>query len=256
MSDNPTTLQVYFYGALYPADDLPGRYLPVMMFITLTEPVWFVAGLGFVITAVKTVRKRIQWETLLPTLGWFAIPFVYVLIRQPPMYDGFRHFLFIIPPVFVLAGIALDSAFDWLKRPILQGALLLALLLPGILPGIYLHPYQYTYYNQFVGGTGEAAQRFETDYWLTCYKESVEQLIPIAEEKRIRLFVKREVSIAAYYAPKVIKVRMYKSRVVSRGHYVLLHSRANPGLQVLKDINPYFMRVERDGAIFCETQRY
>ncbi len=110
MADNPTTLNVYFYGDIYQADKLPLRYLPAMMLFTLTEPVWPVAGLGFVIAAVKTFRKSIQWKTLLPTLGWFAIPFGYVLLRQPPMYDGFRHFLFIVPPLFVLAGIALDAA--------------------------------------------------------------------------------------------------------------------------------------------------
>jgi len=129
------------------------------------------------------------------------------------------------------------------------------LLLPGIIPGFRLHPYQYTYYNQFVGGTREAVNRFETDYWLTCYKEAVEQLIPFAEEP-INLYVKREFYIAAYYAPENIDVQTYRRKFVTRGDYVLLHSRANPGLQVLKDVNPYFMRVERDGAIFCETQRY
>jgi hypothetical protein len=117
-----------------------------------------------------------------------------------------------------------------------------------------LHPYQYTYYNQFVGGTGEAALRYETDYWLTCYKEAVEQLIPVAVEP-IDLHVRREFYIAAYYAPENILVHDYRRRAVEPGDFVLSHSRANPGLQVLKDTSPYFMRVERDGAIFCQTQR-
>ncbi len=255
MSDNPTTLQVYFYGDLYPADALPLRYLPAMMLFTLTEPVWPLAGLGLIFTVIRMYHKSIQWQTLLPTLGWFAIPFVYVLLRQPPMYDGFRHFLFILPPLFVLAGIALETIFGWLKRTWLQVALLLALLLPGIIPSVQLHPYQYTYYNQFVGGTGKAALRFETDYWLTCYKEAVEQLTPLVDEP-VNLFVKREYYIAGYYAPEKIQVFDYKRRTILAGDYVLEHSRANPALQRFKDINPFFLRVERDGAIFCEIQRY
>jgi hypothetical protein len=255
MSDNPTTLQVYFYGDLYPANELPLRYLPAMMLFTLTEPVWPLAGLGFAIAAIRTFRKNIQWQTLLPTLGWFAIPFIYVLLRHPPMYDGFRHFLFIVPPLFVLGGIALDAAFDWVQRSWLQAALVLALLLPGLIPDIRLHPYQYTYYNQLVGGTGKAALRFETDYWLTCYKEAVEQLEPFATQP-INLFVKREFYIASYYAPKNINVLDYKRKLVHAGDYVLNHSRANPALQRFKDINPFFLRIERDGAIFCEIQRY
>jgi hypothetical protein len=254
MSANPTTLRVFFNGALYPANELPLRYLPVLMLITLTEPVWLLAAFGFVVAALKTKQKRIAWGTLVPALAWFAIPFIYVLLRRPPMYDGFRHFLFIVPPIFVLAGIALDQIFNWLQKTWLQVTIALALLLPGIVPGIQLHPYQYTYYNQFVGGTGEAALRFETDYWLTCYKEAVEQLIPIANEP-INLHVRREFYIAAYYAPESILVHDLKRRAVQPGDFILSHSRANPGLQVLRDTSTYFMRVERDGAIFCQTQR-
>ena len=254
MSYNPTTLQVHFYGALYPANDLPLRYLPAMMLFTLTEPVWPLAGLGFVIAAVRTARKNIRWQTLLPTLGWFAIPFAYVLLLRPPMYDGFRHFLFIVPPLFVLAGIAINALFQWVQRAWLQAIMIVALLLPGIIPAIHLHPYEYTYYNQFVGGTGEAANRFETDYWLTCYKEAVEQLIPYADQP-INLYVKREFYIAAYYAPENIKVHDFARKAVQPGDYVLLNSRANPGLQVLKNVSPYVLRIERDGAIFCEIQR-
>ena len=253
MSDNPTTLNVYFYGAMYTAETLPQRYLPFMMLITLTEPVWPVAGLGFVIAAVRMFRKSIQWKTLLLTLGWFAIPFVYVLLRQPPMYDGFRHFLFIVPPLFVLAGIFLDATFVWLKRTWLQTTLILALLLPGIIPDVRLHPYQYTYYNQFVGGTGAAAQRFETDYWLTCYKEAVEQLGRVSEEP-VNLFVRREFYIAAYYAPENVNVFDHKLRLIQPGDYILYHSRAFPNLQRNAETNVYFQRVERDGAIFCEIR--
>jgi hypothetical protein len=178
-----------------------------------------------------------------------------VLLRQPPMYDGFRHFLFITPPLFVLCGIALETIFQRVQHNWMRAILLLALLLPEIIPDVDLHPYQYTYYNQFVGGTGEAAQRFETDYWLTCYKEAVENLEPFAEEP-IKLFVKREFYLAAYYAPENIDVRNYKQRRIVTGDYVLEHSRANPALQRFKDIRPYFLRVEREGAIFCEIQRY
>lgn len=258
MSANPTTLQVYFYGALYPANELPLRYLPTLLLITLTEPVWPLAGSGFIIAASETIRKNIDWRSLVPTLGWFVIPFFYVLLQRPPMYDGFRHFLFIVPPIFVLAGIALDRMFLWLQRTWLQVTITFVLLLPGIIPAIRLHPYQYTYYNQFVGGTGVAALRYETDYWLTCYKEAVEQLIPVANSfnEAINLYVRRESYIAAYYAPDNILVHNFKPREIQPGDFVLSHSRANPGLQVLRNTSPYFMRVERDGAVFCQTQRY
>ncbi len=257
MSANPTTLKVFFNGALYPANELPLRYLPLLMLITLTEPVWPLAAFGFLVAGIRTWKNKIAWKSLLPALAWFGIPFMYVLLRQPPMYDGFRHFLFIVPPIFVLAGIALDTIVQWLQKTWLRVTIVLVLLLPGIIPGIRLHPYQYTYYNQFVGGTGEASLRFETDYWLTCYKDAVEQLIPVANaaEGPIHLYVRREFYIAAYYAPENILVAENSPKVAQPGDFILSHSRANPGLQVLRNTSPYFMRVERDGAVFCQTQR-
>lgn len=256
MSYNPTTLRVLFYGKIYPANELPLRYLPAMLFFTLTEPVWPLAGLGAVVAIVRIARNRLDWKTLLPTLGWFAIPVAYVLLRHPPMYDGFRHFLFIVPPLFVLAGIALQAAFQWARRTWLQGILLLAVLLPGVIPAIALHPYEYTYYNQFIGGTGQAAYQFETDYWLTCYKEAVAQLEPFTGQG-VNLYVQREFYIAAYYAPESITVLDHKlaRKAVQPGDYLLMNARANPSLQRFRDPRQMVLRVGRDGAIFCVTQR-
>jgi len=257
MSDNPTQLRVYFYGAIYRADTLPLRYLPTLMLITLTEPLWPIAAIGFVVAAFKTVRKQIHWQSLLPTLGWFAIPFAYVLLRQPPMYDGFRHFLFIIPPVFVLAGIALEAAFQKIQQAWLKIAILLILLSPGIVADIRLHPYEYTYYNQFVGGTGKAAQMYETDYWQTCYKDAVEQLAEQVAGEPVNLYVKREFYIAAYYAPENITVdnQEVPRKLIEPGDYILANSRANPNLQRFSNPDKRVIRVERDGAIFCVIQR-
>jgi hypothetical protein len=128
------------------------------------------------------------------------------------------------------------------------------LLLSGILPAIQLHPYEYTYYNQFAGGTRQASLRYETDYWLTCYKDAVEQLAREVDGPAT-LLVKREFYIAAYYAPDYLKVDDFSRKAVQPGDFVLYHSRANPGLQVLRNTAPYFLRIERDGAVFCMIQR-
>ncbi len=46
MSDNPTSLSVLFGGEVFRAGDLPRRYLPFMLAVTLTEPVWILFALG------------------------------------------------------------------------------------------------------------------------------------------------------------------------------------------------------------------
>lgn len=253
MADNPTTLKVYFYGSMYTAETLPRRYLPTMMLITLTEPVWLLAGLGFVVSTIRAIRLQIQWRTLLPTLGWLAIPLLYVLLRKPPMYDGFRHFFFITPPLFILAGIALDAFFEKLQPFWARASLILVILIPALIANVRLHPYQYTYYNQFVGGTGAAAQRYETDYWLTCYKDAVEDLDHVTEGP-VNLYVRREFYIAAYYATNNVSVFKQNIKLMKPGDFLLYHSRAFPNLQLNADTNRYFLRIERDGAIFCEIR--
>ena len=39
---------------------------------------------------------------------------------------------------------------------------------------VRLHPFQYTYFNCLAGGVAGAAGKYETDYWLTSYKEAIE----------------------------------------------------------------------------------
>lgn len=251
MSANPTGLQVLFNGELYRAYELPRRYLPILLAITLTEPVWLLFAIGLFTAAWKILKKQLEWKSLSLILLWSAIPFAYVLLRRPPMYDGFRHFLFILPPVFVTAGLAFDFLFERLRQPAFRTLLLTAVLLPGLLGLIRLHPYEYTYYNQFAGGTGGAFREFETDYWLTCYKEAVERF-NAETTAPVNLFVRREPYIAEIYAASRISVRDYRAEFgqIRSGDFVLVNTRSNEDRQTFKDA-PVVLQVGRGGATFC-----
>jgi hypothetical protein len=39
---------------------------------------------------------------------------------------------------------------------------------------VQLHPYQYIYYNEFVGGVEGAFRKYELDYWLISYMHAAE----------------------------------------------------------------------------------
>lgn len=255
MSDNPTELRVLFYGQLYRADNLPIRYLPSLLLFTLTEPVWPLAFFGALAGIVYSLKKKINWKSLSTVLLWFVIPMGYVLWKRPPMYDGFRHFMFIVPPLFVLGGLALEALFDWVKPIWIRALVITALLAPALIADVQLHPYQYTYYNQFVGGTGQAAYSFETDYWETCYKDAMQALNAFAYKKP-KVFVRREGYIAAYYADTRIKVIDGSSRSNGpvHGDYFLTNSRANPGIQRYRN-NRQLIVIERDHAVFCVVDK-
>jgi hypothetical protein len=249
MSDNPTQLRVLFNGELHRADELPRRYLPVLLGITLTEPTWFLFLIGSAVALVQFKRERLFTASLL--FLWFLIPVAYVLILQPPMYDGFRHFLFMLPPVYLISGFALEWIFQWLQVRAANLAFSFLILLPAVIGTILLHPYQYTYYNYFADGTGGAFRSFETDYWLTCYKEAMEEYQD-RELGTATIYVNREAYIAATYARGNVTVLELRGAMdqVKSGDLILVNTRANEDLHVFRDAPP-IIQVGRDGATFC-----
>jgi hypothetical protein len=249
MSDNPTQLNVLFNGQIYRAYDLPHRYLPVLLAITLTEPVWLLFAVGLGIGFWKS-NPRTRYVLALILL-WFLIPVAYVLLRKPPMYDGFRHFLFMLPPVFLFTGFAFEKILGMVRPRWASLTLIAALLAPGVYGSVQLHPYEYAYYNAFIGGTGGAFRTYETEYWLTCYREALQQFEQQAPQG-VQLFVKREPYIAAYYSGPNIAIHDYRTELkdIRTGDFLLVNTRSNEDRAAFKDA-PVVLQVGRAGAVFC-----
>ena len=270
MSDNPTNLSVLFNGQAYRAGELPLRYLPFMLTTTLTEPVWILFFIGLIVDLWRTfagpprhyVGDKFGTSaqiSLALILAWLLIIVAYVLLRRPAMYDGFRHFLFILPPVFIFIG----SAFSFLSEIIsslaknriasrwLYTGLVTVLITPGVIGMFRLHPYEYTYYNSFIGGTDGAFRNYETDYWLTCYKDAVQRLNN-KTSKPARLFVKREAYVAAPYANANIEVLDLRNTTeqVQSGDYVLVNTRLNDDRSTFRDAFNV-IEIKRGDATFC-----
>ena len=152
MSLYPWRGQVLFNGVAYASTELPYSYLPVLFGIQLTEPVWvlFIAGLAVAVISLGEKRELIEL-----TIIWFIIPFIGFIILRSALYDNFRQIIFILPPIFLMAGVA----FEKIKRPALQIILIVLVILPGIVDGIRLHPYEYIYYNRFIGGRAHGRNR-------------------------------------------------------------------------------------------------
>ena len=256
-SDNPTELRVLFRGKIYAAGSLPLRYLPTLFAITLTEPVWPLAIAGLLVSIRRWQLKTIEWKTLLPVWFWFIIPITYVFVRQPAMYDGLRHSLYLLPPVFMLTGIALDSIFERVTMPYIKVALIGLLILPAIRADIQLHPYQYAYYNQLAGGTGKASHSYETDYWATCYKEAMQEFASIADVGTTLYVGGKGMDNARYYAHQNFIIQDYQPRRHDyTGQYVLSSSRANDRLPFFEGLyDEDTIRIERDNAIFCVIRK-
>ena len=107
------------------------------------------------------------------------------------MYNGIRHFIFLLPPICVLGGIAGGALLRWLteRSQIAAAAAGIAMVAGLALPVsamIALHPYQYTYFNSVTGGIRAADKSYMLDYWGLSFKQATDELLGMLDEQGIR----------------------------------------------------------------------
>ena len=170
MRDFPFNAEVRFMGNNVPPSNLPWYYIPFLATVQLTEPTILFALSGFVVFLFG-IRRKFEPEKLVLLL-WLIVPIALQILFSSNVYDNFRQFLFILPPLFVFAGIGIEWIFSFLNKTLLRAMFLIAALAPGLYSLIALHPIQYIYYNTLVGGVAGAENNFELDYWLTSYREA------------------------------------------------------------------------------------
>jgi hypothetical protein len=162
------------------------------------------------------------------------------------MYDGFRHFLFILPPVFIFCGFALQWLWEKIHRSFWYIPVALLLLMPGLLRVARTHPYEYTAYNVFAGNV---YREYETDYWLTCYKEAIEWTRTHGAQKT--LYIQREFPIAAYYGAGLNLKSLGAESDPQPGDWLLFSTRANLDIKSVYRKLPVVQSFGRNGAEFC-----
>ena len=171
---------VLFDGQNIPGRSLPWYYLPRLF--SLTTPVLLqIAALVGVIGILTKMTKLTPTQracALITVLQAFLLPTVAIL-RQSTLYDGIRHFLFVIPALAAIATTAIIWTYHKLKQKSIKIFLTTLLILNFSLivhDMISLHPYEYTYYNRAYGGLKAAHGQQETDYWGLSLKEGMEWL--------------------------------------------------------------------------------
>ena len=163
--------------------EVPRYYLPAYLLVRLPE-VFLLGLIGLVLAAA--VHWRIWFSRHEKTLAWATLllaalfPILFNVIDKPALYNGIRHFTFVVPPIAVLAGLGLTLAWDALGGlPKLRYGLSLLCVLLGVWTVVTLarlHPYEYIYYNQLAGDMAEAESEWEGDYWSSSLREASDML--------------------------------------------------------------------------------
>ncbi|MBY0510915.1 MAG: glycosyltransferase family 39 protein [Rhodospirillaceae bacterium] len=179
--------QVLWNGELIRADDMPRTYLPGLLVLQLPEYVLLgviaaaVAALAYWRRGLIAVFAEPRAQQYLFVTLTVVAPVAGYMVMHPTVYNGLRHFLFVVPPLVILGAIGLHKiiAFVFRKQRIAGVALSVALTLAlarQVALMIGLHPYEYIAYNALIGGVRGAENRFELDYWGTSLAESARGL--------------------------------------------------------------------------------
>jgi len=237
MSQYPWKGQVLFNGQYYSSTDLPLAYIPVLLVIQFTEPVWILFLLG-----LPELRKNNI--ALVSTLLWFVLPLLALTFSRAPLYDNTRQIFFILPPVFLAAGLGVDTVFGWLNQQKVKAGIAVLLILPGLMAGVGLHPYEYVYYNHLID---DPSGRFELDYWASSYRESANWLNENAPANA-QVIVGDPQHIAELYLREDIKV------VQADADYAILSTRYNAHEKAFTE-NETVYQVERGGMVFAVVRK-
>lgn len=173
-----------FDGAIVSVPDMPWSYLPTLFALQLPE-VMLVLMTGAVIGTFALLPRRevpARRKTILLMLTLAAtLPLAIAMVKRPALYNGIRHFVFVIPPMAVLGGVAFAWAMERLRanhrawQPVVLATFCFGLALP-LAEMIRLHPYQYTHFNHIAGTVRAADDRFMLDYWGLALKQASDEL--------------------------------------------------------------------------------
>jgi hypothetical protein len=180
-----------YEGRLISVPDMPVSYLPHLFALKLPEIMLALGLAGAVGTCVAVARCSVpvnRRAALLAVALAAVLPVAIAMAMHPALYNGLRHFVFVVPPFAVLGGLAAAWTIER-ARPHGRLALgaLAALFIGGVsLPVIdmvRLHPYQYTAFNWASGGVRMAHDNYMLDYWGLAFKQASEALRAKLDER-------------------------------------------------------------------------
>ena len=181
-----------FDGALVSVPDMPWSYLPTLFALQLPEVLLGLLIVGVVGSLISLSRDDVtaRRKTILLMLTTAAtLPLLIAMVKRPALYNGIRHFIFVIPPMTVLAGTAFAWGMNWLRdnrrnwQPAAVAIFAFGLMLP-LTEMIRLHPYQYTHFNHIAGTVRAADDLYMLDYWGLALKQASDGLRNELDERQ------------------------------------------------------------------------
>lgn len=189
MAHFDTNIRVLFNGQSMFSNEVPWNYIPTWLWITTPIIILYAALAHLPLLIISKKYFNANYSLLLLFAAVF--PWAYAVYGKSALYDGMRHFLFVIPLISVFAAMTFETFFSLTKNKIAQGGIALALAGGLFLPvkfSVANHPNEYVYFNENIGGIKKAYGRFDTDYYMNSVKQAciwMHQNIKPIEGKKI-----------------------------------------------------------------------
>jgi 4-amino-4-deoxy-L-arabinose transferase-like glycosyltransferase len=181
----------FYLGQALP--HVPWHYPFVITLAVVPLVIMVMSLLGMVQVARRRPADAWGWLLIINALT----PLLFAATGVQAAYSGERHFIPAYPYLACLAGVGFASALDVLsaraarlyeqlsQKQVRWGvAVMLALLLvPVLISTAQMHPYELSYYSEFVGGLrGATRLGLETTFWCETYSDVLPYLNANAEQ--------------------------------------------------------------------------
>jgi hypothetical protein len=195
--------KIPFGGESIASSDVPWDYLPTYFATKLPEIVVVLALAGALALGVATWRRRDR-ALIEPWMlaAVILLPPLFAIVRGTPLYDGLRHFLFLVPPVCIAAALTFEAGLARLerrRRSLVSVALAVVVLVcvDQVRLMAHLHPHEYVSFNRFAGGLPGAEGRYSLDYYGSSHREAAHGLLAYLQRTEPERYLEREYRVSA-----------------------------------------------------------
>jgi len=270
-SNFPQDVEVLLNGTIFNSTELPWYYVPLYFFVQL--PILHLVGMFFGIFLILDIFMKLNAKGRRAAIGLIVLtisfPVAYAMFSRPALYDAVRHFIFILPPLCVMIAIVVKRLVHTAledKEPgtttltkVVFSSIVVVLALTPAYTMVRLHPYEYIYVNELMGGVEGGYGRFELDYWGSSFKEAakdlenyVERRDPKFKEKKYRVAICGPWSAASIFLPPnfeavdadleadyFLSTTRWMCQDMRQGHEIISVARFGIPLTIVKDVHDF-----------------
>ena len=232
MSNFIVNIGMLYEGKKLLSNQVPWYYIP--KYIVYTAPIIVLVGFALGTVLIPFIFRKNKKCLLFALFVLFSIgfPVFYAIYKHSSLYDGWRHFLFIYPPIVAITAMGWSYLLSSRQKVVKFATVILIAvgLVSPISFTMAYHPHESLYYNEIPGGLKGIYGKYETDYYMLGIKPATEWLLknePVAG-KKLTIATNCAYPLIAYLEPyknlSVAYVRFY-DRYSKDWDYCILFSR-------------------------------